>query len=138
MRTPEFLSELQAARLRSIRQAMDRNLRQADAARAMNIAAPHLGYIVKQFTGTSKWPPDPALVAALLALPVLDERAARQRRGKAAAETVSQERTRAEMVAAKREDAARSREDHERFWLEQEQAKYNLPRPGRPLSSMPI
>jgi len=39
-----------------------------------------------------------------------------------------------DVVAKRREEAERARVEREAYWLEQERAKYGLPRRGRPLS----
>lgn len=160
----EHLCETHAAKLRGVLQAIDEGLRQGEAAKLIGIPAPRLAADLNWLVGKSAWPPRRAAIEALLELPVISDADYRHRRAKvngiANADKISETLKSRAPLNARRDDGrferfqdliarserritdrmadiAAERRAHEERWLREEQAKYGLARPGRPLSSMP-
>lgn len=143
------LSEDQAERLHKVRAAVASGLSQGGAAARCGLNGPHLSSFLGYVLGEYGWPPRPALLDRVLALPVLPQREirARSQRGKhrprpsrprrdakaGPVMVVDEAEAAIEARVRAREAERRAYEDR---WLEEEQTKYRLPRRGTPLSDM--
>lgn len=122
-------------RLREVARAVDEGCSRTVAAQRLGITPAGLITFLSRhdFTG---WPLDPA---KLLARAVEVDNGATIEvapRRQSGARKVGEIAFPAEQVAEMREAAERERAERERYWLDQERAKYGLARRGKPISGM--